>query len=161
MTLHLYSMGLSLGLITKAILLGLLPLLGDRHGVFLTAGSHWYFKSWHVCGYLKSSHLKRGLMCCEAEFAWRMRGSELLPATQILHLSAANTPFSRSFHTDLRPPPPAIHLCTEENLEPRARGTAAAWCDWCSRVAPSSRTNTLYLTHVFVSMLPKDFFLFT
>jgi len=65
MTLHLYSVGLSLGLTTKAILLGLLPLLGDRHGVFLMAGSHWYFKSPHVWGYLKSSHLKRGLMCCE------------------------------------------------------------------------------------------------
>ena len=51
-----------------------------------------------------------------------MRGSELLPATQILRLSAANTPFSRSFHTDLRPPPPAIRLCIEENLEPREGG---------------------------------------
>lgn len=38
MTLHVYSVGLSLGLVTKAILLGLLPLLGDRHGVFLMAG---------------------------------------------------------------------------------------------------------------------------
>lgn len=40
MPLHLYSVALSLGLTTKAFLLGLLPFLDDWHDVFLMARPH-------------------------------------------------------------------------------------------------------------------------